>query len=246
MPAASALPAMIAAAASPVILFYGVGYLLAFGYFLALGPALMTAFSPTELALVGFARLSGAIAVSAFLAFLAISLSALVSARVRHRRPQLSGKADIVSGGVCLAAVAMIAMTSLTAGFLATMLAIVALVMMGGFAVAFLVGRQAWLVHRGGPWRWALPTVLLLIGLPSLGEAGFREALDDNRAQWIVVNGRPAKLLMLGAAAMIYDVDGALHLAGPRGEEPMRLGRPPVVRVGENPMAVPRTGRGGT
>ena len=39
----------------------GAGYLLSFGYFFAMGPALMTAFSPSELALAGFTRMAGAV-----------------------------------------------------------------------------------------------------------------------------------------------------------------------------------------
>ncbi len=228
-----ALPALVAAVASPVILFYGAGYLLSFGYFLSIGPAFMTAFSPTELALVGFARLSGAIVVCAFLTFLAVTASYIASSRAGISQPRLSKGADLLSGGVCLVAATFIVAASLNAAFLAMLMAIISLVMVGGMGIAFLFGKQDELRRRGNPWRWALPTVLLLIGLPSLGEAGFRAAVDGASAQWIVVGGRPSKLLMLGKEAMIYDAGGCRYLSGPHGESPMLLGRPSCMAKAE-------------
>lgn len=72
---------------------------------------------------------------------------------------------------------------------------------------------------------WAL---LPGLGLPSLGEASFQEAINPDRAQCITVilDGRPtrAKLLMLGTNAMIFESDGKRYLSGSRGENPAKLG----------------------
>lgn len=222
---ALAIPALIAATASPVILFYTVGYLLAFGYFLTPGPALMTIFSPTELALVGFARLSGTIATGVFLAFIAVSASYCLPRSTSRSRSHGSIKAKFFTGSIGFVATIMIVVESVGAGYLATLLAIVALIITLGMTVAFLRGKEDSLRRRDNPWRWALPAVLLLVGLPSIGEAGFREAVDNHRAQWIVVQSKPAKLIMLGAGAMIYELGERRYLSGPRGENPMPLGR---------------------
>jgi len=234
---ALAWPALIAATASPVFFFYGAGYLLAFGYFFGMGPALMTAFAPTELALVGFARLSGTMAISAFVTFFVVTASYLIATRAKARRPKLSRGANYFSAAVCLIAAIFIARASWQAGFLSALLGIVTLFIVGGIGVTFLFERDEWVRRRDHPWRWMLPMIVLVLGLPSLGEAGFQEASANDRAQWITiaVNGRPtpAKLLMLGAGAMIYEIGDERYLAGPRGENPIALGR-------TNPADIPQ------
>lgn len=81
--------------------------------------------------------------------------------------------------------------------------------------------------------------MLLVLGLPALGEAGFRQASEDRRAHWIMVEraGRPvrAKLLMLGAAAMIYEAGGRRYLGGPRGEGAIEVGAVAPIRVAQPP-----------
>lgn len=222
------LPALIVAAASPVAIFYGAGYLLSFGYFFAMGPALMTAFSPSEIALVGFTRMAGTVAVGAFFAFFLVTATHLIASRTAG--PAMKRGADLFGGTVCFLAAAAVGALSWRAGFLAVLLGIVAVFVMGGIGTAFLLGREDWVRRRSNPWRWMLPLLLLVIGLPALGEAGFREAIDPARASWItvVLNGKPvsAKLLMLGSNSMIYEAAGQLYVAGPRGESSMRLGLP--------------------
>ena len=209
------------------MIFYGAGYLLSFGYFFAMGPALMTAFGSNELALMGFARLSGSTAVIAFVAFFAITLSFYLGSLKRPTIVPLRW-AGPFAGAVCLAGVVFIAWASWGANFLAVMLGIVAIFVVGGIGMAILAGKEQALRRKGHPWRWMLPALILILGLPSLGAAGFQEATDPARGQTIVVERpegpRPAMLLAAGAAAMIYEVDGRRFISGPRGEAPMEVG----------------------
>lgn len=221
----TSVSALLVAAASPVVIFYGAGYLLSFGYFFAIGPALMTAFSPSEIALAGFTRMAGTVAVGAFFAFFLVTVTHLVATSSSRRRVQRG--ADLFAGGVCIAAAIAIGALSWRAGFLAVLLGIVAVFMVGGIGVAFFLGREDWVKQRDNPWRWMLPLVLLVIGLPALGEAGYREAIDPARASWVTVRSGgkliSAKLLMLGSGTMIYEAAGHRYVAGSRGESPMLL-----------------------
>jgi hypothetical protein len=226
-PAAISFSLLLGALLSPVVIFYGAGYLLSFGYFFGMGPALMTAFGSNELALMGFARLSGPIAALSFVAFFGVTagfyLGSIKTPAIVPRR-----WANAFAGAVCLAAALFIAWASWRANFLATMLGIVAIFVVGAIGVAIVAGKEEALRRSGHPWRWLLPAMLLILGLPALGAAGFQEATDPARAQFIVVERpdgkQPAMLLAAGAAAIIYEVDGRRFIAGPRGETPMEIG----------------------
>lgn len=225
--AAPSLQFLLGALLSPVVVFYGAGYLLSFGYFFALGPGLMTAFGSNELALMGFARLSGSIAVFAFVAFFLVTIGFYAgSLRLPVSVPPRLANAAAVA--VCLAGMLFVGWASRGSNFLATMLGIIAIFVVGGICLAIVTGKERHIRRAGHPWRWMLPGLVLVLGLPSLGAAGFQEASDPGRALTIVVE-RPegatsAMLLAAGAAAMIYEVDGHRYLSGPRGENPMEIG----------------------
>ncbi|MET0269847.1 MAG: hypothetical protein ABW173_05410 [Sphingomonas sp.] len=227
---AGQLPVLLAALLSPVVIFYGAGYLLSFGYFFVMGPALMTAFGSSELALMGFARLSGPLAVLTFLGFFAVTASVhLGSIRMPVVVPPRF--ANGVAGIVCFAAAGFVGWASWRANLLAAMLGLVAIFVVAAIGVAVMTGREEAMRRAGHPWRWMLPVVLLVLGLPSLGAAGFEEATRPDGALYVVVKrpdgDRPAMLLAAGAAAMIYQVDGRRFLAGARGEEPVEVGMDP-------------------
>jgi hypothetical protein len=246
-PPAVPFTVLLGALLSPVVIFYGAGYLLSFGYFFAIGPALMTAFGSNELALIGFARLSGPIAVLSFIAFFAVTAGFyLGSIKTPILVPQRW--ANAFAGIVCLAAAAFIAWASWRASFLATMLGIVAIFVVGAIGVAIVAGKEDSLRRAGHPWRWLLPSMLLILGLPALGAAGFQEATEPTRAQFVMVErpGGPkaAMLLAAGAAAIIYEVDGRRFLAGPRGETPMEIVASAGIQVRKRDSRAPREEQG--
>lgn len=81
--------------------------------------------------------------------------------------------------------------------------------------------------------------VVLVLGLLALGEGSFALATDEKTAQKISVQhpggARDATLMALGASAMIYQVDGSFYLAGPRGENPMKVHSRPTGLPGRSP-----------
>lgn len=146
----SAIPSFVSALVSPVLIFYGAGYLLSFGYFFVLGPSLMTAFSPTELALAGFSRLTSTLTVILFVAFFLATVAYVAAARTTRLATK---SVDWFAGGMCLIGALWIVLAIGQANFLGGLLCIVAVFMLGGFGIAFLLGQQDWFRKEGHPWR---------------------------------------------------------------------------------------------
>lgn len=132
------LSPLIATIISPAIIFYVGGCLLSFGYFGAMGPGLLTAFSPTELALAGFARITTSMAA---LAVLAVLLTIVASAWARFTVPAASTPIrDRLLGLLCILDGVLIASALFTMGLYSSLLGITGVALITIIGVALLMG----------------------------------------------------------------------------------------------------------
>lgn len=216
----------LAFVASPIVLFYTGGCLLSLGYFQRMGPALFTAFSATELALAGFARIT---TVAAGLAVFAALMTLLASA-VARIMPAWSTNAisDRVLGILCIVDALLIVSGLFSMGIYSSLLGILTTILI--MAIGLILIMQWQERFRTGARRFvylSAPLVLML-GLLAIGEGSFLVAIDPKTAQPVTVpfggTARDATLLALGADAMIYQLDNCLYLSSPRGEGPLKVG----------------------
>ncbi|WP_131819295.1 hypothetical protein [Sphingomonas jatrophae] len=200
-----------------MVAFYGAGYLLAFGYFLGMGPGLMTGFSLSELALVGFARLSGEVAVGAFLAFFMVTAAHLLAAWTP--KPRTAKHAERFAGAVSAAAAVAIVAASWHAGFLAALLGVVAATMSVVFAAASRSAARTGSAGRGTP------------GLDAAGHAAGAGLAGARRGGLPPGERGPARALDHGGAGRAAG-QGQAADAG-RGGDDLRGGRSAVSRRAE-------------
>ena len=225
-PSAPILGQNLAAVASPIVLFYTGGCLLSLGYFQPMGPALLTAFSPTELALAGFARITN-VAVGVAVIAVLLTLLALVLARfIPARSASLIG--DRFLGILCVADALMIAGGLFSMEIYSGMLGLLASLVTLAIGIVLIKNWREQVRLTARRLAYLSAPIVLTVGLLAIGEGSYLVATNPETAQTIVVpvgkETRAATLLALGAGAMIYRLDGCLYLAGPRGDGALRVG----------------------
>lgn len=224
------MPSLVATIISPVVLFYTGGCLLSFGYFQRMSPAMLTAFSPTELALSGFARITNSIAILSVLALL-LTLLASIAARYASTFPAKSSW-DRLLGVLCMLSAGMMVFGLFSMGLYASLLGIVGIVLTAMIGGALLLGWEERLRRNAKPYLTLFIPVVSSIGLMALGEGSFILAINRGTAQAISVptaaGEREALLMALGANAMVYHLDDCFYLSGPRAENPLKVNCRPL------------------